>query len=498
MCFVIDVIILRKGDYISMNKKELTIVQVNDMHGYLEEHWEHFYEGDHSKYIRAGGFARIATYIKNVRKIKKNNVLFLDGGDTFHGTYPVVQSKGKILIDLLNELKVDAMTAHWDFAYGPDGFQEILNQLNYPMLAINAYDKNSDKLVYKPYIIKEINEIKVGVIGIAATIIDKVMPPHFSTGLYFTMGNKELPAYIKELKEEKNVDIVVVLSHLGFPQEVKLAKEVAGIDVLLSAHTHNRLYEPVLVDDTIIIQSGSHGSFLGHLDICIEDKKIVNYKYELVVLDEKIKNDEKMEKMVDDKMLLYRKKLNQKLGKTATNLDRYQVLESTMDNFLLNAIIDYTGAEMAFSNGWRYGAPIPKGEITENDLWNIIPVNPPISKVKITGRELWEMLEENLERTFAADPYDQMGGYLKRAMGINLYFKIENNFGQRIQDLFVNGEVVDCERVYDVAFVTTQGVPSKYGVERENLDIHAIDVLKKYLEKEKTITAPIINTIVAV
>ena len=108
------------------------------------------------------------------------------------------------------------------------------------------------------------------------------------------------------------------------------------------------------------------------------------------------------------------------------------------------------------------------------------------------------MLEENLERTFATDPYKQMGGFVKRAMGINLYFKIENDFGQRVQYLFVNGEPVDDERVYDAAFVTTQGVPAKYGVDRKNLDIHIIDVLKQYLEKEKTICAPMIHTVVAI
>jgi len=69
----------------------------------------------------------------------------------------------------------------------------------------------------------------------------------------------------------------VVLSHLGFPQEIKLVEEVDEIDILLSAHTHNRVYEPAIVNNTIIIQSGSHGSFLGHLDLIVEDKKIIDY-----------------------------------------------------------------------------------------------------------------------------------------------------------------------------------------------------------------------------
>lgn len=478
-------------------EKNLTIIQMNDSHGYLEEHYEHFYNGDHLEFIRAGGYARIAAYLKKVRG-ETDNVLFLDGGDTFHGTYPVVETKGEILTDLLNDLKLDAMTAHWEFAYGPKAFMSLLDKIDYPMLAINCYDKNTDELLFDPYIIKEIGGIKVGIIGIAATIIDKTMPEHFSQGLYFTLGNKELPKYIDELKNQKGVDLIIVVSHLGYPQEVKLAKEVTGIDILLSAHTHNRLYEPAEVNGAIIIQSGCHGSFLGRLDLTFENGKIHNYKHNLIVLDENIKEDLDMKNKVEEKLKPYRKKLNQVLGKTNTDLSRSEVLESTMDNFLLQSLIDYTGSEIAFSNGWRYGAPIPKGDITENDLWNIIPVNPPVSKVKISGKELWDMLEENLERTFAKDPYEQMGGYVKRCLGINLYFKIENDFGHRIQRLFVNGEDVDLEKNYDAVFVTSQGVPKKYGHDREKLDIHAIDVLKLYLEKHKTVNAPLRRTIVAV
>lgn len=104
-----------------------------------------------------------------------------------------------------------------------------------------------------------------------------------------------------------------------------------------------------------------------------------------------------------------------------------------MDNFLLQSLLESTGAQLAFSNGWRYGAPIVPGQITLNDLYNIIPMNPPVSTVELTGEEIKAMLEENLERTFSCDPYEQMGGSVKRCLGLNVYFKIENPSGNRIQ-----------------------------------------------------------------
>lgn len=350
-------------------KKNITILQMNDTHGYMEEHWEHFWDGAYAKHIRAGGYPRMKTYIDQVRKEKNGNVLLLDGGDTFHGTYPVVKSKGQVLVPLLNDLGINAMTAHWEFAYGPKVFDNLLDSLNYPMLAINCYYKETDELVYNPYLIKEVNGVKIAIIGIAATIIDKVMPPHFSEGLYFTLGNEELPRYIKKVKNEEAADIILVMSHLGYPQEAKLASEVEGIDILLSAHTHNRIYEPSIINDTIIFQSGCHGSFMGHIDLVIGEKKIVEYNHRLVVLDHEIKEDEKMKSKIEAVMKADRQFLNKVVGKTNTDLNRYTVLESTMDNFLLKSLIDLTGDQIAFSNGWRYGAPIPKGDITEKNLW---------------------------------------------------------------------------------------------------------------------------------
>jgi 2',3'-cyclic-nucleotide 2'-phosphodiesterase (5'-nucleotidase family) len=325
------------------------------------------------------------------------------------------------------------------------------------------------------------------------------MPDHFSEGIRFTDGDEELPGYIKELKEEKEADLIVLVSHLGFPQELDIAERIDGIDVLLSAHTHNRLYEPAIINDTIIIQSGCHGSFLGRLDLKINNKKIVDYNHELILLDESIEKDKDMQDKVNEILREDKKMLDEKVGETLTDLARDRVLESTMDNLLLQSLMHHEkDAVLAFSNGWRYGAPIPKGDITVNNLWNIIPVNPPVSIVDLTGEELIQMMEENLERTFSKEPFNQMGGYVKRSLGLTLYFKIENPYGERIQELFVGDEKVDKDRVYKAVYVTSQGVPKKYGINRKNLDIHAIDALENYIKDKKQVSAELRGTITAV
>ncbi len=479
-------------------KQSLTILQMNDSHGYLDPHEEMFWSGDHGSYRRAGGYGRVTGLLKAIREADPGNVLAFDCGDTIHGTRAAVATKGEALIPILNAMDFDAWTAHWEFAYGPARLKQVTEQIDYPMLAINCYDKETDELVFDPYIIREAAGLRVGVIGIAATIVDKVMPPAFSEGVYFTLGNEELPGCIAKLRQEERVDLVVLISHLGFPQEMKLASEVDGIDVLLSGHTHNRIRRPALVNDTVVIQSGCHGSFLGRLDLEIADGHIVDYDHALIVVNEAIEPDAEVQQLVEGALAPYRRDLAEIIGRTNTPLHRYRVLEATMDNLLLQSMLDLTGAQMAFSNGWRYGAPVRPGPITMEDLWHMIPVNPPVSVCTLTGDELWTMMEENLERTFARDPYDQMGGYVKRGMGFNLYFKIENPYGTRINELFVGGERVKPDDVYDVCFVTAQGVPAKYGSDREALDVHAIEALTRYITQHSPVDASLQGTIVAI
>jgi S-sulfosulfanyl-L-cysteine sulfohydrolase len=477
--------------------KTLTIIQMNDSHAYFDLHQEMFWQGDRAVYRPAGGYARIATIVKQIRKESRGNYLFCDGGDTIHGTYPALKTQGQALIPILNSLGFDAMTAHWEFAYGPKVFNQRVAELNYPMLANNVYDKETKKPVYPSYAVKEIDGFRTGLVGIASNIIDKTMPPSYSEGIYLTLGKDELPPIINMLRAQEKVDLIVLISHLGFPQEMKLLSEVQGIDVCLSSHTHNRFYKPILNGKTIVIQSGCHGSFLGRLDVEVEGGQIVDYRHRLIEVEADMQPDPAVDELIRQALAPYKNELSEVVGETATALNRGTTLESTMDNFLLQTLLESTGAQLAFSNGWRYGAPIVPGKITLNELYNIIPMNPPVSTVELTGEELRTMLEENLERTFSCDPYQQMGGYVKRCLGLNIYFKIGNPNGQRIQKLFAGDEEVQPDQYYTAAFVTPQGVPQQYGRNRENRSERIIDALRKYLAAHHPVHAELRGAFVA-
>ena len=456
----------------------LTIVQINDTHGYVEPHPELVWTPSGPSFPTMGGYARIASLLAQFRRANPDGVLAVDNGDTFHGTFPAVTTRGEGLIPLLNALKLDAMTAHWDFAWGPRHFEQLAARLDYPMLAINCYEIDSGERPFPASVTVERAGVRIGIIGIAATIIDKSMPKQFSEGLRFASGFDELPDEIARLRKEEKADLVVVLSHLGFPQDVLLANTVQGIDVLLSGHTHNRLETPVMAGGAMIIQSGCHGSFIGHLELEIADGRVAAVSHSLIPVDAAISPDAAMETQVDRLMAPYRKMLDEVVGQTAIGLHRNNNLFAPMDDVLLAAISATASTDIAFSNGWRYGAPIAPGPVRMNDLWNIIPTDPPVSTTSVSGAEITVMMEENLERTFSANPLGQMGGYLKRFRGLTIYGKIENPSGHRIERIFAGKEELDPLSEYKVAFVTEQGVPLKYGRDRRQLPVHAIDSLR--------------------
>ncbi|NUQ71139.1 MAG: bifunctional metallophosphatase/5'-nucleotidase, partial [Chthonomonadales bacterium] len=132
-------------------KRELTILQMNDTHGYLNAHQELFRMGDRCLHRVVGGYAKLSGLFKQVRAERgRDAVLALDNGDTLHGTFPAVYSRGEALIEPLKQLALDAWTMHWDIVYGPDRLQELAGQLDHPLLALNGYHAESDRPAFQP------------------------------------------------------------------------------------------------------------------------------------------------------------------------------------------------------------------------------------------------------------------------------------------------------------------------------------------------------------
>ncbi|TLS36830.1 bifunctional metallophosphatase/5'-nucleotidase [Pseudalkalibacillus caeni] len=463
-------------------QKQLTIVQQNDTHGHFKPHLEFVWNASGFELKKTRGIGTAAGYVKGLKETNPN-LLFMDSGDIFHGTAPLVQSKGDVAVPILNALELDAFVpGNWDFAYGKEQLGKLVKELDASAVACNLLDDSTETPFLEPYVVKKTdNGLKIGVIGLTYPYEDKIMHNHFSEGLIFSKGLEQLPKHIDKLKANENVDLIVVLSHMGLPLDVKLCSEVKGIDVLLSGHSHDRTRKPIVKNGTIIIQSGSHGSFLGRLDLTIENKNVVDYSHQFISLYEpSIPDDQTVTSLVQELFEPYEREHNETVGKTATTLHRMTLEEAPMDRLITDAYLHSVEGDMALSHGWRYGVPVAPGSITLNDLFQIIPTNPELFTVELKGSEIYDMFEANLDHVYARDPYNQMGGYVLRTSGVRMTFKPYNPRGARIQTIFINGRPLDENTTYKIVAAGQQTL-KKFEKLKNYQNIHSIEVLKKYI-----------------
>lgn len=469
-----------------MAERRLTLVQQNDTHGYLWPHPELFWTVPRPTFRRhVGGLARAVTVVRRLRQA--GPVLWVDGGDTFHGTGPVVLSRGQIVPPLLKAAGIDVMVpGNWVFAYGPDALKDFIRQSGVSALAANAETSDGSFL---PAVTVKRSGGSVGLMGLTYPAETQTMPESFSRGLTFTLDVPEIQASMDRLRHTERVDLTVLLSHIGLPLDLRLAEEVHGIDVILSAHSHDRLHQVMTVGNTVVIQAGAHGSFLGVLSLTVDGpQKLSDWDYRLMTLIDE-EEDPAIAARVSEALAPYQEQMNEPVGQLGSPLHRMTVLETPMDRVITDAYVAYTGADMAFSHGWRYGAPMLPGVFTRGDLYNMIPTNPDLFEAELDGHTLRDFLEKNLESVFAANPFHQKGGYVVRSSGLLMAFKAYHPRGHRIEYLAVNNQEVRPHARYRVVSAGPQALKG-IDVTRKGLSVDAHQVISEYFRRHKPVVVP--------
>src|SRR3989454_908431 len=205
-----------------------------------------------ARYGRMGGYAHLATLVKRVRAERPGRTLLLDGGDTIQGSAPALWTRGEDMVRVSNELGVDVLTAHWEFVYGIDRVRELFGDrartglFAGDFVAHNVRELGWNDRVFRPYTIRQVGGVSVGVIGQAFPYTPVSHPRRFVPDLTFGIREDGVQALVNELRDEKKVDLVVLLSHNGVAVDLKLAGRVQGLDVVLGGHTHDALPQPIL------------------------------------------------------------------------------------------------------------------------------------------------------------------------------------------------------------------------------------------------------------
>lgn len=409
--------------------------------------------------------------------------MFLDGGDLFHGSLPLVSTKGESILLPLHKLGLDGFVpGNWDFAYGKDQIKQLIKSVPFPSIACNLFDVVTEKTFVEPYFIKDMPAGKVAVIGLTYPYVDQTMPKSFSEGLVFTIGVEEVRRSLDNVREE--ADLIILVSHMGLPLDVKLASLVNGIDVILSSHSHDRVTKPIVNNGTLIIQAGSNSSFLGQLDLFLDNGKITDVTYKLISIDESLEEDLEIREVIQDILKPFEDKKHQLIGYTDLILHRMTLNEAPMDRLITDAYQYSYDCDLAFSHGWRYGCPIASGAISMYDLYNVIPTNPEIFRLEMEGNAIRDMLENNLEQVFSSDPFEQKGGYILRSSGLFMTYKPYNPKGHRIQNLLIGGREINLHKTYKIVAGGKQILKSEED-SKNYLNTNAINVISSYLKDIK-------------
>ncbi len=407
-------------------------------------------------YGRVGGLDRVATVIKAIRADRPDAIL-LDGGDTWHGSYTCYHTAGQDMVNVMNALKPDAMTFHWEFTLGSERVAELVESLPFAALGQNIFDVEWDEPteLFPPYKMFERGGTKIAVIGQAFPYMPIANPRWMFSEYSFGIRDENMAAIVEKVRS-LGVECVVVLSHNGFDVDKKMASVVPGIDVILSGHTHDALPEPVLVGQTIILPSGSNGKFVTRVDLDIRDGRFLGYRSKLIpIFADVITPDADMAALIDAERAPYEAAMSEVIGTSGSTLYRRGNFNGTWDDLICDALLSEREAEIALSPGVRWGPTlIPGQEITREDIWNVTSMTyPEAYRTEMTGEFLKIVLEDVADNIFNPDPYYQQGGDMVRTGGLGYRIDISQPQGQRISDmtLLKSGEAIDPAHSYVVA-----------------------------------------------
>lgn len=428
---------------VPMEARDLTILHVNDFHGHLTP----FIEKSLDPSAPIGGAAYLAEMIRRERDAHPQSTLLLSAGDMFQGTAISNVFKGAPVIELMNAIGFEAMAlGNHEFDWGRDSLNTLASSATFPFLAANITNADGSPLKgTRPYILLDRNGVRVAIIGITTVDTPYSTKPSNVTGLVFSKPVRVLPKLIREVRRQ-GAKLVIVLSHQGLDADRKLANRVWGIDVIVGGHSHTAVTVPVKIRNTVIVQAGSYGMYLGVLQLKVDpasgrileygkegELKVVNAgpsdAYDRTVAAEVNRYDERIQK-----------EFSKVVGRTTTDLARTSERESNVGDLIADAMRASTGASVAFHNSGGIRANVPQGDIRLEQIYTMLPFDNVLTTMDLTGRQIREILEFS-----AASRKDVL-----QVSGIRIEYDMSKPAGSRAARVTVGDKPLDDRKTYRI------------------------------------------------
>ncbi len=463
----------------------ITILETSDVHGAI---LPINYANNEEREV---GLAKIAALIKEERR-KNNNLLLIDNGDLIQGT-PLTYHYSKIdndkinpVIKVLNYLKYDmAVIGNHEFNYGTELLNRAIEESNFPWLSSNIiFEENNKSYTGKAYIVKNFNNIKVGILGLTTKYIPNWENPSNIQGIRFEDPVDHAKKWIKILKEDEKVDLVIVSYHGGFERNIEtgeatekltgenqgyeLCREVPGIDILLTGHQH-RIIDGSKINGVLVLQPGSQGQFLGKIDITFEKTekgvRIIDKNSELLSASG-VKADVEVLNIVNDYEARTQEWLDKPIGKIKGDMTaRDYMTIRTQDNALIEFInkvqMEYSGATISNTALFDNHAPGMPSDVTMRDIVSNYIYPNTLKVIRITGHDIKAALERS---SSYFKKYDGNGIEVNPAFtnpkpqhynydmweGIDYLIDISKDTGERVVKLERGGKPLELDMEYDV------------------------------------------------
>ncbi len=416
-------------------QKEIRILHVNDFHGYAVE-----YKAFGSDEV-LGGIAYLAWRADALRKEKPG--LLLAAGDMIQGNNWANLFQGKPVVKVMNEMRFDAMVVgNHEFDFGQAVLRQRIGEARFPVLGANVEGMKD----LKPYALKEVEGVRIAVIGIVTEDAPVTTHPRNVVGLKFLPIVSTVKRYVKELRQK--ADVIIVLSHAGLNMDMLLAERVKGIDVIVGGHTHTKLANYMPIGKTIIVQAWEHGLALGVLDLTIRRGEIVHAESHLEeikpatmkTLPSVLSIVEKYKTKADGIM-------EDTIGKTEVDLDgkNVRLKETNFGDFVADVMREKAGADVAIINGGGIRTSIAKGKISVGDIYSALPFDNYVVAVKLTGSRIMSALEHGVSGV------ENEEGQFPQVSGLSFSYSPKAPKGARVRDVRIGGRPMEQDQHYTVA-----------------------------------------------
>jgi 2',3'-cyclic-nucleotide 2'-phosphodiesterase (5'-nucleotidase family) len=485
----------------------LNILHTTDVHCQVHPHDELFWENDQSVFRKTGGYAHLASYIKQERQENPNTFL-IDTGDMFQGSELSIKTSGEAIVPILNALSYDLyLPGNWEVIYYKKAMQKLLGSLHAPKICTNMYhdlgDGKKGELIFQPYEIWEVDGVKIGFLAYTDPLVPLRQSPNYSKGIIYTHPEENIVHYIDVLRNQEQCAFVILLSHLGLSQQIYLSNQeiCQGVDYILGGDTHERIRKPIVGKYAKVVEPGAFGSFVGKLQLTIENGKVIKDEYELVeVATNKLKPDPEIEAIIEAGEKPFQEDIYKVVGYSKVPLYRYFVIENTIDTLILDALkFNVPQVDIVLSNGFRFCPPrvtpdhtgnIP---ITNGFIFDMLPVDSVVRTGEVSGQQILDWLEKELNNVFAKNAKERFGGWMIKFSGMKIKFYAFGEKGKRVSEVMVGGKALNPETTYKICACERDGDPADMlcrirGVKNaQNTVLTLHGVMKNHLQKNSPV-----------